>query len=81
MMLTRLGISLAQCAPQPPGDQVHVTDAWNLLSPASKCSGDGGAQLAILLADPQGNQDGAANSEWVLTLRASNALDIHCVGC
>lgn len=39
MMPTRLGTFLAQRAPQPPGDQVHVTDAWNLLSPASVCSG------------------------------------------
>lgn len=42
---------------------------------------DGGAPLAILLADPQGSQDGAANPEWVLTLRESDALALHCVGC
>ena len=41
------------------------------------CRGDGGAPLSILLADPQGSQDGAANIEWVLTLRESNALDLQ----
>lgn len=42
---------------------------------------DRGAPLAILLADPQGSQDGATNPEWVLTLRESDALALHCVGC